>query len=135
MKEQCSFLQKGTTRKFTRENNCCHKYGKPKNFIKEYPFHKMEYKGYVKNTQEWTYRRNQVHGKLKRREVADKIIKQVLAAWGDTSNRSKPNNDREDTSMLVVNSKPLKFDSYSRLWKNLILIKKVMLVFLKLKNI
>ncbi|XP_070056835.1 uncharacterized protein [Nicotiana tomentosiformis] len=65
----------------------CHKCGKPGHFIKDYPLLKQEY---FKHNSDKAAKRNPVPDKrFKRKNVADNVVKQALAAWGDSSSESK----------------------------------------------
>lgn len=73
---------KENSSKHSKENDCCHKCEKPRHFIKNYPLHKQDYKDYVKFNFDKGRKRNLVPGHFKRKEVADNVVKQALAAWG-----------------------------------------------------
>nr|XP_009776220.1 PREDICTED: uncharacterized protein LOC104226030 [Nicotiana sylvestris] len=49
--------------------------------------------------------------KFKRRDVTDNIVKQALVVWGDSSSESEGDNEKEDTSMMAIESKAAKYDS------------------------
>nr|XP_009589762.1 uncharacterized protein LOC104087075 [Nicotiana tomentosiformis] len=69
-----------------RGYDLCHKFSKPGRFIKDYPLLKKElYKHYTNKA----VKRNSVLDKrFKRKEAADNVVKQALAAWGDSSSES-----------------------------------------------
>ncbi|XP_070018185.1 uncharacterized protein [Nicotiana sylvestris] len=57
-------------------------------------------------------KRNLVPNKcLKRKNVADNVVKQALAAWGDSSSESEEENDHDDSSMMAVESEATEYDS------------------------
>ncbi|XP_070050855.1 uncharacterized protein [Nicotiana tomentosiformis] len=57
-------------------------------------------------------KRNPVPDKrFKRKNVADNVVKQALAAWGDSSSESEEENDHGDSSMIAVNSEATEYDS------------------------
>ncbi|XP_070037107.1 uncharacterized protein [Nicotiana tomentosiformis] len=87
----------------------CHKCGKPGHFIKECPLLKQDLH---KNNLDKVAKRNPVPDKcFKRKNVADNIIKQALAAWGDSSSKSEEDDDHGDSSMMAVKSEATKYDS------------------------
>ncbi|XP_009620458.2 kinetochore-associated protein DSN1-like [Nicotiana tomentosiformis] len=49
--------------------------------------------------------------RFKRRDVADNIVKQALASWGDSSCESKGEDGQGDSSMMAVESRSTKYDS------------------------
>ncbi|XP_070014123.1 uncharacterized protein [Nicotiana sylvestris] len=46
-----------------------------------------------------------------RKSAADNVVKQVLAAWGDSSNELEGEPDAENSSMMAVKTKTTKYDS------------------------
>ncbi|XP_070045152.1 uncharacterized protein [Nicotiana tomentosiformis] len=87
----------------------CHKCGKPGHFIKECPLLNQDQ---YKNNLDKAAKRNSVPDKcFKRKNVAGNVIKQALAAWGDSSSESKKENDHGDSSMMVVESEATEYDS------------------------
>ncbi|XP_070056783.1 uncharacterized protein [Nicotiana tomentosiformis] len=80
----------------------CHKCGKSGHFIKDFPLLKQDQ--YKHNTNK-AAKRNQVPDKLfKRKDVADNVLKQALAAWGDSSSESGEDDEKGDNSMIAVES-------------------------------
>ncbi|XP_075106969.1 uncharacterized protein LOC142179962 [Nicotiana tabacum] len=87
----------------------CHKCSKPGQFIKDFPLLK---KDQYKNNTDKAAKRNQVTGKcFKRKNVADNVMKQALAAWGDSSSESEEDDDQGDNSMIAVESEAAEYDS------------------------
>nr|XP_009623167.1 uncharacterized protein LOC104114419 [Nicotiana tomentosiformis] len=86
-----------------------HKCGKPEHFIKDCPLLKQEH---FKHNSDKVAKRNPVPDKcFKRKNEADNIVKQALAAWGDSSSESEEENDAGDSSMLAVKSEANEYDS------------------------
>ncbi|XP_016458822.2 uncharacterized protein LOC107782451 [Nicotiana tabacum] len=57
-------------------------------------------------------KRNPVPDKrFKSKNVADNIVKQALAAWGDSSRESENDDDQGDNSMMAVESEAAEYDS------------------------
>ncbi|XP_019262408.1 PREDICTED: uncharacterized protein LOC109240231 [Nicotiana attenuata] len=57
-------------------------------------------------------KRNEVPDKrFKRKDVADNVVKQALATWGDSSSESGEDDDQGDSSMIVVKSEATEYDS------------------------
>ncbi|XP_075105064.1 uncharacterized protein LOC142180174 [Nicotiana tabacum] len=80
----------------------CHKCGKPGHFIKEFPLLKQDQ---YKNNFDKATKRNPVPDKcFNRKNVVDNIVKQALAAWGDSSSESEKENDHGDSSTMAVES-------------------------------
>nr|XP_009761306.1 PREDICTED: uncharacterized protein LOC104213489 [Nicotiana sylvestris] len=46
-----------------------------------------------------------------RKDVADNVVKQALAAWGDSSSESEEDDDQADISMMAVESEAAVYDS------------------------
>ncbi|XP_070054604.1 uncharacterized protein [Nicotiana tomentosiformis] len=104
--------KKGSSSK-PRGYDLCHKYGKPGHFIKDCPLLKQDQ---YKHNIDKTVKRNPVPNKrFKRKEVADNVVKQTLAAWGDSSiefgEDDAQDNDDDEINFLDV-QKNLK--SYSK---------------------
>ncbi|XP_070050394.1 uncharacterized protein [Nicotiana tomentosiformis] len=78
-------------------------------FIKDYPLLKQEH---FKHNSDKAAKRNPVPKKcFKRKSAADNVVKQALAAWGDSSSKSEEENDAGDSSMLAVESEANEYDS------------------------
>ncbi|XP_070045987.1 uncharacterized protein [Nicotiana tomentosiformis] len=78
-------------------------------FIKDYPLLKQDQ--YKHNTDK-TVKRNPIpHKRFKRKDVADNVVKQALAAWGDSSSESGEDDEQGDTSMMAVESEAAEYDS------------------------
>ncbi|XP_009759032.1 uncharacterized protein [Nicotiana sylvestris] len=96
----------------TKGYDYCHKCEKPAHFIKDCPFHKQEY--YKHNTDK-TDKRNLVpdnsNRKFKRKDIANNVVKQALAAWRDSSSKSDGNDEQGDTSIMAIESEVAKYDS------------------------
>ncbi|XP_070040269.1 uncharacterized protein [Nicotiana tomentosiformis] len=77
----------------------CHKCCKPGHFIKECPLLKQDQ---YKNNFDKAVKRNRVPNKrFKRKNVTDNVVKQALAAWGDSLSESEEENDHGDSSMMA----------------------------------
>ncbi|XP_070004607.1 uncharacterized protein [Nicotiana sylvestris] len=79
-----------------------HKCGNPRHFIKDCPLMNQEHFKYnpIK-----AVKRNSVLDKhFKRKRSADNVVKQALAAWGDSSYESEEETDAGDISMMAVES-------------------------------
>ncbi|XP_075107044.1 uncharacterized protein LOC142180026 [Nicotiana tabacum] len=101
--------KRGSSSRNTNVNDCCHKYGKPGHFIKDCPLHKQNH---YKHNANKVIKRNPIPDKrFKRKYVADNIVKQALAAWGDSSSESAGEDDQGDTSMMAVESGSTEYDS------------------------
>nr|XP_009590334.1 uncharacterized protein LOC104087531 [Nicotiana tomentosiformis] len=97
--------KKGSSCRNTKGCDCCHKCGKPRHFIKDFPLHKKDH--YKHNTYK-TAKRNPVPDrKFKRRDAADNLVKQALTAWGDFSSESEGEieHGRDDLPVVVVDLK------------------------------
>ncbi|XP_075101977.1 uncharacterized protein LOC142177391 [Nicotiana tabacum] len=69
-----------------RGYDLCHKCGKPGHFIKDCPLLKQDQ---FKHNTDKAAKRNPVPDKLfKRKDIADNVVKQYLASWGDSSSES-----------------------------------------------
>ncbi|XP_070003974.1 uncharacterized protein [Nicotiana sylvestris] len=92
-----------------RNYDLCHKYGKPGYFIKDCPL--LQQDQYNNNFDKAT-KRNRVPNKcFKRKNDADNIVKQALAAWRDSFNESEEENDHDGSSMMAVENETTKYDS------------------------
>ncbi|XP_070025717.1 uncharacterized protein [Nicotiana sylvestris] len=92
-----------------KKYDLCHKCGKLGHFIKDYPLLKQEHSKY--NPDKAT-KRNLVPDKhFKRKRSADNVVKQALAAWGDSSRESEDETDAGDSSMMAVESEKNEYDS------------------------
>ncbi|XP_070017485.1 uncharacterized protein [Nicotiana sylvestris] len=93
----------------TRNNDLCHGCGKSEHFIKNCPLAKQEQ--YKQNPDKAGKRNLVPEKKFNRKGVADNIIKQAFAAWGDSSSESKRESDAENSSMMAVETEATKYDS------------------------
>ncbi|XP_075077269.1 uncharacterized protein LOC142164005 [Nicotiana tabacum] len=50
-------------------------------------------------------------GRFKRKDIADNVVKQALASWGDSSNESGEEDEQGDNSMMAVESEAAEYDS------------------------
>ncbi|XP_075098044.1 uncharacterized protein LOC142175359 [Nicotiana tabacum] len=67
---------------------------------------------HFKHNSDKAAKRNPVPDKrFKRKNTADNVVKQALAAWGDSSSKSEEENDAGDSSMLAVESEANEYDS------------------------
>ncbi|XP_075080392.1 uncharacterized protein LOC107765451 [Nicotiana tabacum] len=74
--------------------------GKPRHFMKDCPLLKKEFS---KNHHEKTTKTNPVPVKdFKRKRSVDNMMRQSLAAWGDSSSESEDEPDTGDSSMMAV---------------------------------
>ncbi|XP_070040747.1 uncharacterized protein [Nicotiana tomentosiformis] len=71
-----------------RGYDLCHKCGKAGHFIKDCPLLKQDQK-----------------------DVADNVVKQAPATWGDSSSESGEDDDKGDISMMELESKATEYDS------------------------
>ncbi|XP_075084472.1 uncharacterized protein LOC142167902 [Nicotiana tabacum] len=86
----------------------CHKCGNPGHFIKDCPLLKQDQ---FKHNTDKAAKRNPIPDKLfKRKNVADNVVKQALATWGDSFSESEEENDHGDSSMMVVESEANEYD-------------------------
>ncbi|XP_070050424.1 uncharacterized protein [Nicotiana tomentosiformis] len=73
-------------------------------------FQKM--KEHNKYNAEKAVKRNSVADRnFKRRNVADNVVKQALATWGDFSSESDGDDEQGDTSVMAIESKAREYDS------------------------
>ncbi|XP_070006005.1 uncharacterized protein [Nicotiana sylvestris] len=87
---------------FSKPNNydLCYKCGKPGNSIKYCPLMNQEHSKY---NLEKVAKRNLAPDKhFKRKRSTDNVVKQALAAWGDSSSESEDETDAGDSSMMAV---------------------------------
>ncbi|XP_070048926.1 uncharacterized protein [Nicotiana tomentosiformis] len=87
----------------------CHKCGKPRHFIKDCPLLKPDH--YKHNTNKAAKRNSIPDKKFKRKDAANNVVKQDLAACGDSSNESGEDDELGDTSMMAVESEATEYDS------------------------
>ncbi|XP_070036589.1 uncharacterized protein [Nicotiana tomentosiformis] len=87
----------------------CHKCGKPGQFIKDCPLLKKDQ--YKHNTYKATKRNPVPDKRFKKKNAADNVVKQTLAAWGDSSSESEEDDDQGDSSMMARESKATEYDS------------------------
>ncbi|XP_070050888.1 uncharacterized protein [Nicotiana tomentosiformis] len=87
----------------------CHKCGKPGHFIKDCPLLKQDQ--YKHNPYKATKRNPVPDKRFKRKNVDDNVVKQALAAWGDSSSESEEDDDQGDSSMMAVESEAVEYDS------------------------
>nr|XP_009797905.1 PREDICTED: uncharacterized protein LOC104244226 [Nicotiana sylvestris] len=87
----------------------CHKCGKPGHFIKDCPLHK---KDQHKHNTDKAVKRNPIPVRIfMRKDATDNIVKQALAAWGDSSSESEGVDEQGDISMMAVESESTEYDS------------------------
>nr|XP_009629154.1 uncharacterized protein LOC104119369 [Nicotiana tomentosiformis] len=92
-----------------RGYDLCHKCGKVGHFIKDCRLLK-QYQ--YKHNLDKAAKRNQVPNKrFKRKYVADNVVKEALAAWGDSSSESDKDDDKGYSSMMAVESEATEYDS------------------------
>ncbi|XP_070017902.1 uncharacterized protein [Nicotiana sylvestris] len=92
-----------------RNYDLYHKCGKPGHFIKDCPILKQDQ---YNNNFDKAAKRNQVPNKhFKRKNDANNVVKQALAAWGDSSSESEEENDYGGSSMMAVENETIKYDS------------------------
>ncbi|XP_070019492.1 uncharacterized protein [Nicotiana sylvestris] len=100
-------LKKGNSSR-PKNYDLFHKCGKPGHFIKDSPLMKQEYFKYNPDKVE---KRNLVPDKhFKRKRSTDNVVKQALAAWGDSSSESEEETDTCDNSMMAVDSEGNEYD-------------------------
>ncbi|XP_075087716.1 uncharacterized protein LOC142169713 [Nicotiana tabacum] len=92
-----------------KDYDLCHKCGKPGHFIKDCPLLKQDQ--FKHNTDEAAKRNPVPDKRFKRKNVADNVVKQALAAWRDFSNESEKDNDHGDSLMMAVESEATDYDS------------------------
>ncbi|XP_070037183.1 uncharacterized protein [Nicotiana tomentosiformis] len=92
-----------------RGYDLCHKCGKLGQLIKDCPLIKQDQ---YKHNIDRVVKRNPVPDKrFKRKDVADNIVKQALAAWGDSTSESREGDERGETSMMAIESEAAEYDS------------------------
>jgi len=87
----------------------CHKCGKLGHFIKDCPLLKQNQ--YKHNTDKATKRNPVPDKRFKRKNAADNVVKQALAAWGDSSSESEEDDDQGDNTMMALESEEAEYDS------------------------
>ncbi|XP_070009019.1 MAR-binding filament-like protein 1 [Nicotiana sylvestris] len=87
----------------------CHKCRKLGHFIKDCPLHKHDQ--YKHNTDKATKRNPVLDKRFKRKDIVDNVVKQALAAWGDSSTESGEDDEQGDSSMMAVESESAEYDS------------------------
>ncbi|XP_075076676.1 uncharacterized protein LOC142163302 [Nicotiana tabacum] len=101
-------LKRGNSNK-TKNYDLCHKCGKPGHFIKDCPLLKQEHSKYNPKK---AAKRNPVPDKhFKRKRCANNVVKQALAALGDSSSGSEDEIDAGDSSMMEIESEENEYDS------------------------
>ncbi|XP_075100934.1 uncharacterized protein LOC142176685 [Nicotiana tabacum] len=104
-----AYLTKRGNSSKPKNYDLCHKCGKPGHFIKDCPLLKQEHSKYNPKK---AAKRNPVPDKLfKRKRSADNVVKQALAAWGDSSSESEDETNIGDNSMMAVKSEENEYDS------------------------
>ncbi|XP_070056751.1 uncharacterized protein [Nicotiana tomentosiformis] len=99
--------KKGSSSK-PRGYDLCHKFGKPWHFIKDCPLFKQDQ---YKHNIDKASKRNPVPNKrFKRKEATNNLVKQALAAWGDSSSEYGEDDAQGDTSMMAVESEGAYYD-------------------------
>ncbi|XP_070049429.1 uncharacterized protein [Nicotiana tomentosiformis] len=99
-----------------RGYDLCHKCGKLGHFIKECPLLKQDQ--YKHNTDK-TIKRNSVPDKrFKSKDVADNIVKQALAAWGDSSIEPGEDDEQGGTSMMAAESEAAEYGNTGHFKEN-----------------
>ncbi|XP_070025549.1 uncharacterized protein [Nicotiana sylvestris] len=97
--------------KSNRPKTCdlCYRCGNPGHFMKDCPLLKQEFS---KNYHDKTDKTNPVPFKdFKRKRSADNIMRQALAAWGDSSSESEDEPDTGDSFMMAVKGEETEYDS------------------------
>ncbi|XP_070030757.1 uncharacterized protein [Nicotiana sylvestris] len=101
-------LKRGSSSK-PKTHDLCHKCGNPGHFIKDCPLLKQDFS---QNNLVKAATRNPVPFKdFKRKRSADNMVKQALAAWGNSSNESEDEINAGDISMMAVEGKENEYDS------------------------
>ncbi|XP_070002387.1 uncharacterized protein [Nicotiana sylvestris] len=101
-------LKRGSSSK-PKNYDLCYKCGKPGHFIKDCPLLKQEFSKY---NPEKAAKRNPVPDKdFKRKRFANNVVKQAIAAWGDSSSEFEYETDAGDSSMMAVESEGNEDDS------------------------
>uniref|UniRef100_A0A1S3X0X5 CCHC-type domain-containing protein n=1 Tax=Nicotiana tabacum TaxID=4097 RepID=A0A1S3X0X5_TOBAC len=116
VRRNVGILKRGNSSK-PKNFDLCYKCGNPGHFIKDCPFLKQEHSKY---NLEKVAKRNPVPDKhFKRKRSADNVVKQALAAWGDSSSESEDETDASDNSMMAVESEKNEYDSIFALMSQL----------------
>ncbi|XP_070012287.1 intracellular protein transport protein USO1-like [Nicotiana sylvestris] len=92
-----------------RNNDLYHKCGKSGHFIKDCPLLKQEQ--YKQNLDKAAKRNSVPDKRFSRKSATDNVVKQALAAWGDSSGESEGEPDAENSSIVAVETKAMKYDS------------------------
>ncbi|XP_070043828.1 uncharacterized protein [Nicotiana tomentosiformis] len=100
--------KKGSSNK-PRVYDLCHKCGKLGHFIKDCPLLKQDQ--YKHNTDKAAKRNPVPDKRFKRKDIAENVVKQALAAWGDSSSESREDDEQSDTSMMAIESEAAEYDS------------------------
>ncbi|XP_070022553.1 uncharacterized protein [Nicotiana sylvestris] len=87
----------------------CHKCAKPRHFIKDFPLLKQNQD--KKNFDKAAKRNPVLDKRFKRKNVADNVVKQALASWGNSSSESEEKSDHVKNSMMAVESEVTEYDS------------------------
>ncbi|XP_070022169.1 uncharacterized protein [Nicotiana sylvestris] len=66
---------------------------------------------YKHNTNKASKRNSIPDKRFKRKDVADNVVKQALATWGNSSSESEEDDDQGDNSMMAVESEAAEYDS------------------------
>ncbi|XP_070019798.1 uncharacterized protein [Nicotiana sylvestris] len=86
----------------------CHKCGKLGNFIKDCPLLKQDH---YNNNSDKVVKRNPVPDRrFNRKKTADNVMRQALAVWGDSSSKSREDDELGNSSMMVIESEATKYD-------------------------
>ncbi|XP_070004501.1 uncharacterized protein [Nicotiana sylvestris] len=101
-------LKRGSSSK-QKNYGLYYKCGKPEHFIKDCPLLKQEFSKY--NPKKASKKTPFPDKDFKRKRSADNVVKQALAAWGDSSSESEVETDTGDSSMMAVESEENEYDS------------------------
>ena len=82
------FRKGGNTPRAATDSNSCHKCGKARHFIRDSLILKVENKEYKRPGGENDKRMNLVIDKSSRKALDEYVVKEALAAWGDSSSES-----------------------------------------------
>ncbi|XP_075087573.1 uncharacterized protein LOC142169589 [Nicotiana tabacum] len=84
---------------------------------------------YKHNTDKINKRNPVPDRRFKRKDATDNVVKQALAAWGDSSSESGKDDEQGDTSMMAVESKTAQYNSiFALIAQNLTMMKMVMMM-------
>ncbi|XP_070002710.1 uncharacterized protein [Nicotiana sylvestris] len=100
--------KRGSTSK-PRNYDLYHKCGNPGHFIKDYPL--LKYEHYKQNSDKAAKRNLVPNKRFSQKSAADNVVKQALAAWGDSSSESEGEPDAENRSMMAVEHEAKEYDS------------------------